>query len=83
MDAKPNWMPAKTPSVAQVDPLLVTSSQAAKALSMSPRTLWTLTNSGEIPCVRFGRAVRYDPDDLKAWIRAQKAPHTEHAPAGA
>ena len=27
-----------------------------------------MTNCSEIPCVRFGKSVRYDPADLRAWI---------------
>jgi excisionase family DNA binding protein len=53
--------------------LLVTAAEAAKALAISPRKLWALTQSGEIPCVRIGRAVRYDPTDLRTWIEARKA----------
>ena len=53
--------------------LLVTEREAAHQLSMSPRKLWELRNRGEIPCVRFGRIVRYDPKDLKAWIIAHKS----------
>ena len=54
------------------DPLLWTSPQAAKALAISERKLWELTNEGAIPCVRIGRAVRYDPADIRTWIDAQK-----------
>jgi len=52
--------------------LLVKPAEAAEALAVSPRKLWAMTNSGEIPCVRLGRAVRYDLDDLRAWIDEQK-----------
>ena len=52
--------------------LLWNSREAAKALSISERTLWGLTQSGEIPCVRIGRSVRYDPADLRAWIESRK-----------
>jgi len=70
-----------------VEPMLLTARQAAKVLSISERTLFTLT-SGEvkkqgkvikvipvdqrIPAVRFGRAVRYDPTDIRAWIASAK-----------
>jgi excisionase family DNA binding protein len=55
-------------------PLLLTARQAAQRLSLSERTLWTLTNvAGEIPCVRHGRWVRYDPADLVEWIGRRKA----------
>jgi len=52
--------------------LLLKPDEAAQSLAISPRLLWTLTNSGELPCVRIGRAVRYDPRDLRAWIDQQK-----------
>jgi len=46
--------------------------EAARFLAISERTLWSLTQRGEIPCVRIGRAVRYDPADLREWIAARK-----------
>lgn len=53
-----------------IEPLLLTARQAAKILSISERTLWGLTKTGDIPAVRFGgRNVRYSPDDLRAWIQ--------------
>jgi excisionase family DNA binding protein len=54
------------------DSLFWTSRQAAKALAISERKLWDLTNEGAIPCIRIGRAVRYDPGDIRTWIDAQK-----------
>jgi excisionase family DNA binding protein len=57
---------------AESNVFLLTALEAAKALAVSPRTLWSLTNGGAIPCVRIGRAVRYAPGDLKAWVESQK-----------
>ncbi len=55
--------------------LLLTEPQAAKALAISPRKLWSIRNEGGIPCVKSGRLVRYDRDDLRAWIdRNKQAP---------
>ena len=51
--------------------LLLTPRQAATALAISPRKLWSLTASGEIPSVRLGRCVRYPIDQLQAWIAEQ------------
>jgi len=48
--------------------ILLTAADAAKALSISARSLWTLTHRGEIPCVRIGRSVRYSVADLQAWV---------------
>ena len=53
-------------------PLLITSEQAARLLTISKRKLWELTNARKVPCVRFGRAVRYDAKDLREWLETQK-----------
>jgi excisionase family DNA binding protein len=52
--------------------LLIKPADAALLLSISDRKLWELTAGNEIPCVRIGRAKRYDPADLRAWIDEQK-----------
>ena len=52
--------------------LLLKPPQAAEALAISPRKLWGMTASGEIPHVRIGRSVRYPVDDLQRWIDDQK-----------
>lgn len=49
--------------------LLVSESEAAKMLGISPRTLWSIRNTGEISCVRIGRSVRYSVASLQQWIR--------------
>lgn len=55
---------------------LYTVQQTGVYLGISDRTLWTLTNSGEIRSVRFGagrrQSVRYDVADLDAWIESCK-----------
>ncbi len=53
-------------------PLLLTPKQAASALAISARKLWSLTASGEMPHLRIGRAVRYPVGDLRQWIDDQK-----------
>ena len=50
----------------------LTVREAADVLRVSERTLWTLTNSGEVPSVRVGRSVRYDQNDLAKWIASCK-----------
>lgn len=53
-----------------VERLLLRPAEAAKALGVSPRTLWGLA----IPRVRIGaRGVRYDVADLRAWIEKNKS----------
>ncbi|MDA0285133.1 MAG: helix-turn-helix domain-containing protein [Planctomycetota bacterium] len=51
---------------------LLTVREAANVLRISERTLWSLTNSGDLPSVRVGRSVRYDQSDLAAWIASRK-----------
>ena len=52
--------------------LLLTATQTAESLAISPRKLWAMTQSGEVPHIRLGRCVRYSVDDLRFWIDAQK-----------
>lgn len=52
--------------------LLLNPRQAAKSLSISPRKLWSLTDAGDIQCVRIGRLVRYPIDALEAYIDARR-----------
>lgn len=53
-------------------PLLLKPDEAAEVLAISPRKLWGLTASREIPHIRIGRCVRYAIDDLQRWINDQK-----------
>ena len=46
-------------------PILIDARVAARLLSISARTLWSLTHSGKVPCVRLGRLVRYRVADLQ------------------
>ena len=52
--------------------LLFTAVEASLALKISPRKLWAMTVSGEIPHIRIGRCVRYPVDDLQRWIDERK-----------
>jgi len=51
---------------------LMTYREAARVLNVTHRTLWSLVDRGELPAVRFGRSVRIDPADLRAFIDAAK-----------
>ena len=68
--------PSSTEKEFRVDvsfpPLLLKVRDAARTLTLSERKLWALTNSGDVPCVRIGRAVRYSPADLVNWIDEKK-----------
>jgi len=49
----------------QSDRLLLRSHEAAEQLAISPATLNRLTRSGELPCVRHGRSIRYSTEAIR------------------
>lgn len=52
-------------------PLLLPPAQAARALGISPRTLWGMTKRGEIPHLHLGRKTVYPVAALQRWIEAR------------
>lgn len=56
--------------------LLLSPREAAAALSISERTLATLTAQGQVPSVKIGHARRYSPTALAAWIAAEESRQT-------
>jgi excisionase family DNA binding protein len=59
-------------STSTINPQLLSEREAAKWLGVCVRTLWAIRASGEIPHVRLGRAIRYDVDDLRAYVARNK-----------
>lgn len=59
---------------AKAQRLLWTPPEAADAMGISERTLWSITAPrGDLPAVPCGkRAVRYDPRDVQSWIDRHK-----------
>ena len=55
-------------ALAPIARLLWSPAEAAAALRISPRLLWSKTKIGEIPCLRIGKAVRYSPVALQRYI---------------
>jgi len=53
------------------DRLLVCSRDAARLLSISERTLWSLVNQGQVACIRIGTCKRYALKDLEAFIASR------------
>lgn len=56
----------------KVERLLLTEREAARALAVSPRTVWALADSGQLLVVRIGRAKRYDLRDIENLIKRLK-----------
>jgi excisionase family DNA binding protein len=61
-----------SPITASGIPRLLKPDEAAEVLSVSSRTLWSLTKTGDVPAVRIGTQWRYDLFDLQEWIRSRK-----------
>ncbi len=53
-------------------PRLLKGNEAAELLAISTTKLAELTKDGDVPCVRLGRAVRYDLADLSVLIESRK-----------
>ena len=50
--------------VDKTEPLTVKSEEASKLLGVCPKTLWTLTKNGVIPCLKIGKSVRYSRETV-------------------
>ena len=51
-------------------PRLLTASDVANALGLGLSTIYLLIRRGDLPCIRFGRAVRVRPEDVEKFIDA-------------
>lgn len=47
--------------------------EVARRLSLSRCTVYVAIQKGELPCIRFGRAVRVLEGDLDAWVEAHRS----------
>jgi excisionase family DNA binding protein len=63
---------AQSETTKSSDVLLVTDNEAQKLLRLSRRTLIELRKAGRLAYVKVGKAVRYRPEDLRAFIDAQR-----------
>jgi excisionase family DNA binding protein len=57
--------------VSAVAPSLLRAKEAAQFLAISERSLWALTQAGDIQSTRIGRSVRYAPAALADFIERQ------------
>ena len=61
------------PTIGANDPmeLLITVDEVAAMLSLSPRTVWRRSSTGELPApVRIGGSVRWRRSDIVQWVNA-------------
>ena len=50
--------------------------QAAEYLGVAPKTLRDRRHDRKIPSMKVGRAIRFLPEDLRAWVEQQRAQPT-------
>lgn len=53
---------------------LLTPSEAAEHLRVRVSTLYTWVHRRRVPFQKVGRALRFSPDALAAWLEAQASP---------
>lgn len=63
-------------------PELLRPEQVAKVLGCSKPFIYALAKRGELPCVVMGRAVRFDPSDVAAFISARRGARLRSKAAG-
>jgi excisionase family DNA binding protein len=54
-------------------PLLLSLKQAAQALCLSERTVWTMVQAGALPHLRVGRRLLFSRTALESWIARQES----------
>lgn len=50
----------------------MSTADAAKALGITPRTLYRFIDQGDLPAFRFGRVIRLKASDVEAFIEANR-----------
>ncbi len=70
MHARTSPMSAET--VVNLDRRLLTARDVAVLLCVPVSTVYELTRSGRLPCLRIGRAVRFSKEDLEAHLAAKR-----------
>jgi predicted DNA-binding transcriptional regulator AlpA len=60
---------------------LLKAQDIAKALSVSPSTVYQWAELGQIPCLKVNGALRFDPDDFISWVQScKKAANSSYNP---
>jgi excisionase family DNA binding protein len=55
------------------EPLLLSKSETARRLGVSPRTVFALGKSGQLRPVKIGRRALFDVEDIRLFIERAKA----------
>ena len=79
MDSMPNVRVGSDAPESELRRPLLTVQEAARYLSVSVSTVYGWVWQRRIPFVKIGRAVRFDPRDLEAFIEASKQGYNTRA----
>lgn len=60
---------------------LLTKKDVMRIFGVTERTVNRLMETGRLPYIKLGRAVRFDPKDVQALIERQKVKEDDQAPA--
>ena len=56
---------------------LMTAAEVAKILNCSPSWVYKAADRGEIPAVRLGAMLRFNPEALRAYLAAKSSPRSK------
>jgi len=70
-DDSGNQLPASEGSATGM-PRLLTVRELATFLGLHEKTIYDWTARGELPCLRLGNRLRFEPNDVLRWLSAQK-----------
>lgn len=70
----------QAPQSTPTDGFLLTPGETAKRLAISERHLFQLTRSGQLPCVRVGKCVRYNVETIQKWVREAESTEQRSTP---
>jgi excisionase family DNA binding protein len=51
---------------------LVDVKMLSAMISVKCKTLYDWSHKGLVPCVKLGRLLRFDPDEIERWIKSKR-----------
>ncbi|HXN23419.1 MAG TPA: helix-turn-helix domain-containing protein [Candidatus Dormibacteraeota bacterium] len=54
--------------------------EVAKLFGVTPQHIYKMAASGSIPSFRISGSVRFDPDEVAAWLKEKQAPAAASRP---